>query len=362
MKRLFLIVAIIVCGLSPIIAQTINYPCDISSLGMELRNTAGTAIVANIPASGTGSIRIPIVNIGTGQTGGGSCSYPIGTVYAILAFYAPSSENYFCRYNGPASFTSGKYDFAWNSAENILVGVNNTPIINSFAGAESVLVPIAGVRAGAAYLNLLLQTVSTSGDDVSNNSKTLLVTAVGPSGGVLPITLESIDGSGDKCNAQIKWSTSNETNLSKFEIEVSKDGVDFDKAGTIKPSSLNAGNYQFNTTQSSGKNYYRLKIIDQNGSFTYSKVIPITTNCSDKVVKVFPNPVNTAQTLNVNISGYDKSIKGDLYSATGQFIKSFILKNGKNDLTVENLSQGFYTLKISENGTQTEVFKLNVVR
>ena len=356
MKRLFLIVAIIVCCTSSIIAQV--YPCDISSTGLELRNASGSAIVQSLPADGVGNIRMPINNIGTDPTG---CAYPIGTVTAVLAFYPTSSVNNIVSYNGPASFVSGKFTFTWDASELILVGVNNQPMPGGLLNTQSVLVPIAGVKVGTAPFGMQLQTVFSS-DDITNNYREVIVTVVAAAGGVLPVKLESIDGLGEKCNAQVKWSTSNETNLSKFEIEVSKNGIDFDRAGTIKPSSSNAGNYQFNTTQSSGKNYYRLKIIDKDGSFTYSKIIPISTSCSDKVVKVFPNPVKLDQLLNVNISGYDASVKGDLYSSTGQFVKTYVLKNGANNLSVENLAQGFYTLRVSENGSITETFKLNVLK
>lgn len=357
MKRLFLIVAIIVCCTSSLIAQ-ISYPCDISSTGLELRNSTGSAIVQSLPADGVGNIRMPINNIGTDPTG---CAYPTGSVTAVLAFYTTSSVNNVVRYNGPASFVSGRFTFTWYPNDLILVGVNNQPMPGGLLSTQSVLVPVAGVKVGTAPFGMQLETVYTS-DDVSNNYREVIITVVAATGGVLPVKLESFDGYSEKCNAQLKWSTSNEVNLSKFEVEVSKDGISFDRAGTIKPSSSNAGNYQFNTTQSSGKSYYRLKIIDRDGSFTYSKVIPISTSCSDKVVKVFPNPVKVDQLLSVNISGYDASVKGDLYSSTGQFVKSYVLKNGANNLSVENLAQGFYSLRVSENGSVTETFKLNVLK
>ena len=57
-------------------------------------------------------------------------------------------------------------------------------------------------------------------DNTNNNAFDLPITVLGGSGGVLPVKLESIDGLSDKCNAQVKWSTSNETNLSKFEMVI----------------------------------------------------------------------------------------------------------------------------------------------
>jgi hypothetical protein len=355
MKQLFLILAIIVCCTSSILAQT--YPCDISSGGLELRNSLGNSVVQSLQLSTAGNIKLNISNVGVDPTG---CAYPAGTIDVVVEFYPPSSPNAVINYNGPATFTSGKFTFTWNAASRLLYGTNNQAMGGGLGNVQNVLVPVMATKLGSGIpYGMQLQTTYTS-DDVTNNYKEVFVNVVPAV--VLPVKLESIDGLSDKCNAQLKWSTSNETNLSKFEIEVSKNGVDFDRAGTIKPSSSNAGNYQFNTTQSSGKSYYRLKIIDRDGSFTYSKVVPISTSCSDKIVKVFPNPVKLDQLLNVNISGYDASVKGDLYSSTGQFVKSYVLKNGANNLSVENLAQGFYTLRVSENGSVTETFKLNVLQ
>ena len=360
MKRLFLIAVFIVCAATSLTAQIFN--CDISSSGIEFRNAAGTAIIGSMPADGTGLLRISIVNVGTQNAPGNQCAYAPGQVEANVYFVPSTSLAHYYRYNGPASFSTSKYTWTWHSDISALVGVNTVPILAGFAGASTVDVPIAGVKVGFQPLLFEMQIIaSASGDDIANNSFTAPINVIAATGGVLPVNLNSIDGLSDKCNAQVKWSTSNETNLSKFEMEVSKNGVDFDRAGTVKPSSSNAGNYQFNTTQSSGKSYYRLKIIDRDGSFTYSKVIQISTNCSDKIVQLFPNPVKVDQLLNVNISGYDASVKGNLYSSTGQFVKSYVLKNGANNLSVENLAQGFYTLRVSENGSVTETFKLNVL-
>jgi hypothetical protein len=362
MKRLIFMMSLIVGLTTQISAQSL--PCDITSSGVQLRSALG-APLSNLFATGApGIVNFVLSNQGVGQSNGDPCAYAVGKVKVTVSFPTAAYVSYYFRYAGSSNtFSTPKYDWSFDPSNGKLSGVNTAPISTGFSGAEIVDIPVTGVAAGSSILPVSMQIVnSASGDNTNNNAFDLPITVLAGSGGVLPVKLESIDGLSDKCNAQVKWSTSNETNLSKFEIEVSKNGVDFDRAGTIKPSSANAGNYQFNTTQSSGKNYYRLKIIDQNGSFTYSKLIQISTSCSDKIVKVFPNPVKLDQLLNVNISGYDASVKGDLYSSTGQFVKSYVLKNGANNLPVDNLAQGFYSLRVSENGSVTETFKISVLK
>jgi Secretion system C-terminal sorting domain len=362
MKRLILIFSLVVGLTTQLLAQ--SFPCDITSTGVQLRSASGTPI-AHIYQTGVGVANFVITNQGVGQNNGDPCAYAVGKVNVRVGFVPSTYVSYYFRYNGPTSFTTPKYSWTYNPATSILLGVNTAPITSDFSGAEIVDVPIAGVAPGTTLLPVTMQIVqSASGDNTNNNAFDMPVTVLAGSGGVLPIALTEFDGNAANCSTNITWKTSNETNLNKFEVELSSDGNIFTSVGTVKPSAANADkSYQFNWKQGSGKAFYRLKIIDNDGSFTYSKIIPVVSNCNEKkFVKIFPNPVITNQLLKVTVTGYDTNIKGDLYSATGQFVKSFVLKNGNNDLTVENLSQGFYTLRISENGTQTEVFKLNILR
>jgi hypothetical protein len=365
MKKIFLLIVLFITAVFSISlkAQT----CDITSTGLSLLDLTKTASLPYLTIGGQGYARLRIVNFGS------NCSYGPGQVRVGVDFPPAGLINHYYKYIGDATFTSnnGKFTFTYNSEFDQLKGTNTVPFATGLLNTEFVDVKIEGVKAtpipssNVSDLTMELSLFQSAGEtNPNNNVHNLRIDVIGPGGGVLPITLNEFDAKAENCTSVLNWKTSNETNLSKYEIESSTDGIVFTAVGTVKPNASNTtGLYQFSWNQKAGKAYYRLKIIDKDASVSYSKIIPVTSNCSDKkLVQLYPNPVNTAQILNVNISGYDKGIKGDLYSATGQFIKSYVLKNGKNDLTVENLSQGFYTLKISENGTQTEVFKLNVIR
>ena len=362
MKRLIFMMSMIVGLTTQVLAQS-SFPCDITSSGVQLRNSSG-APLANLFATGSGVVNFVLSNQGVGQTNGDACSYAIGKVKVTVSFPTAAFSSYYFTFGGGSNtFSTPKYDWVFTPSTGALVGTNSAPISTGFSGAEIVNVPILGVAAGSSILPVSMQIIqSASGDNTNNNAFELPITVLAGSGGVLPVTINSIDAVSNKCNAQIKWSTSNETNLKKFEVEVSTNGINFEKAGAFNPSASSAGNYEFNTTQGTGKGYYRLKIIDKDGSISYSKIVTVNTSCSDKIVKLFPNPVKLDQLLNVNLTGYEGAVKADLYSATGQFVKSYILKNGANNLSVENLAQGFYTLRVMENGSITESFKLNVLK
>jgi hypothetical protein len=342
--------------------------CDPSHNGVEIRsgNSTLAPIVSSMPVGGTVFFKFELSN----QGGELTCVIPVNKMRVRISF--PRNPDPLVlvpyRYNGPITFDTDLFTWTYNATQKVLEGFNRFPIsvvgeASPYPWEDVVYVPVMGMAAGSASSPFNIAALGGVTNNTANDVSTIALTVVSATGGPLPVKLESIDGSGDKCNAQLRWKTTYELNLKNFEVEVSKDGISFDKAGTVNPASdVSAGSYQFNTTQSSGVNYYRLKIVEKDGSFVYSKVIPISTNCSDKIVKVFPNPVKADQLLSVNISGYKASVKGDLYSSTGQFVKSYVLKNGSNTLSVDNLAQGFYTLRIVDNGTDSETFKINVLK
>jgi Secretion system C-terminal sorting domain len=371
MKKILSLVVLYlgVMGCNMLYAQC-SQPCNITSTGLSLFNSTKSALLPNneVRVGEYAYARLKIVNSGPAN---GTCFYEIGAVKVEIPFVPEGLNSHYYKYDDAFIFSTAKYDWSYDQGQDLLTGINKVRLYPGLASTETVDLKIKGVKATpiptstVSDLKMELGFIANNSTDCSDDNRHYLRINVGPSGGVLPVTLSEFDAKAENCVSVIKWKTSNETNLNKFEIETSSDGLVFLVAGTVKPSaSSSIGQYQFSWNQPTGKAYYRLKMIDNDGSIAYSKIIPITSDCNDKkkFVQLYPNPVQTTQLLKVNITGYDKAIRGDLYSATGQFIKSFILTNGGNKLSVENLSQGFYTLKVSENGTQTEVFKLNVLR
>ena len=339
-----------------------QFPCDITTSGVELLNAVGAAPLSNLYALGVPAhASFVLSNQGVGHSNGDPCEYAIGQVQVKVSFPGPTFVSYYFRYSGPATYNTAKYSWTYSNTLNALVGVNIVPISTGFVGAEVENVIVSGIAPGSSLLLVTMQIINSSSSDNTNNNSFDLPITVLPAI-TLPVKLESFEGFGEKCSAQLKWVTNTEINLKQFLVEVSKDGFSFEKAGAIYPSNANGGKYQFNTTQDNGLNYYRLKMIDNDGSYAYSKIVPITTKCSDKLVKVFPNPVKVDQLLSVKISGYGIKVKGDLYSSTGQFVKTYLLKNGANDLYIENLAQGVYSLRVSENGAVIETVKVNIYK
>ena len=120
------------------------------------------------------------------------------------------------------------------------------------------------------------------------------------------------------------WVTASEYNNSHFEIQNSSDGVNFITIAKIN----GAGNsnqliYYSYVDSSKSISYYRLKQIDFNGSFEYSKVIKISgqKNISINEVSVFPNPSNGKIKIEIIIPDI-QNIQVTLYDKQGKTILS----------------------------------------
>ena len=343
--------------------------CDPAHGGVEVRNGNFFAapIVASVPVGGTVYFKFKLFNDG----GDLSCEIPVGKMRVRISFprNADASVVMPYRYNGPATFQTPLFNWTFNTAQKVLEGFNRLPIAvtdivpSTYPTEDTVYVPVLGVVAGSATSPFNIAALNGVTNNIANDGSIIPLVVLIPTGGV-PLTINDIEGTSTNCNATAKWTTSNEINLKRFEVETSTDGVKFANVGTVNAGTLSAANaYQYSWKATGDKIFYRLKIVDKDETFTYSKITPITINCNTvKSVKLFPNPAIVNKQLNINLTGYQATAKGELLSATGQLIKTIVLKNGANSIVVDNVAQGFYTLRITEAGIQTEVIKVNVLR
>jgi hypothetical protein len=146
---------------------------------------------------------------------------------------------------------------------------------------------------------------------------------------VLPLKLLSFDGKQKGKSVQLNWSTTDESNMSHFEIERSTNARDFDVLGSLpvnNSSSLN--NYSFEDADPiKGSQFYRLKITERTGKITYSSVAKINFR-SDKLISFYPNPVQSNASLFItNTDGEQINIQ--FYNAEGKLIASGITNSNK---------------------------------
>ena len=128
---------------------------------------------------------------------------------------------------------------------------------------------------------------------------------------VLPLQFLTFKGALQKNTTILQWETANEVNTSHFEVERSIDGNNFRLIGTVEAAGNSTGTLKYSHVddkallQSATKLYYRLKQVDEDGSFTYSKTIIIALN-SDYTVSMHPNPITDVLKIRLSLSKAQK--------------------------------------------------------
>ncbi|SEI37061.1 Por secretion system C-terminal sorting domain-containing protein [Dyadobacter koreensis] len=169
----------------------------------------------------------------------------------------------------------------------------------------------------------------------------------------LPVTLTDISVQNENQTALLKWSTANEINSDKFEIEHSLDAKSWRKVGVTNAAynSKSVVNYEFiHNNPVQGMNYYRLKMIDRDATFAYSKIIDLKFT-SKALLTVYPNPVAKKVYLKTEFSFGIKHV--ELINNLGQIITKVELYDSTKGIDVSNLSEGSYLVKVKlSNGLQ----------
>ncbi|MBP6387037.1 MAG: T9SS type A sorting domain-containing protein, partial [Pseudarcicella sp.] len=176
-------------------------------------------------------------------------------------------------------------------------------------------------------------------------------------GSALADKLLSFEVNLQRNNNILKWKISNENDYAIFEIEKSKNGVNFEKIGTLDTKSNSLTNFIFTDIAPSNNNYYRLKMIDKNGGTSYSKTIYIK-NVFETKVSVYPTITTDNFSVKYNDDSKTQSIR--IFNSIGKLAKEYIQDDEL--FNVNKLPSGQYLVEITTNKGKKTVHKLRVFR
>lgn len=153
-------------------------------------------------------------------------------------------------------------------------------------------------------------------------------------------------------SALLNWRTANEQNFSHYEIEKSFNGINFVKIGEVVGRGL-PGEMQYSFTDPdilTGKAYYRLKMVNNDGAYHYSKVVLLSPNGYVFDVKPGANPFVGNLPIDY-VLPQDGVIDVILFDAVGKSVyrKNILSRKGMNNAILElpgSLASGIYTLKV----------------
>lgn len=200
---------------------------------------------------------------------------------------------------------------------------------------------------------------------------TSLITAGNPCFTALPVTgYNYFDVSSDRCVHTLSWETISENDMTYFDVERSSDGLNFESLGQVDAKNGENNRYEFidaGLNREHSFYFYRLKAIDLNESFAYSKTVRVQNSCSEVefAASLFPNPVNNQLNLAFN-SNADRKVSVEIVSAMGQRVHSseFFLGfgTGIERLDISGLSGGIYFVRILDKKSFTLLKTLEFIK
>jgi glucose/arabinose dehydrogenase len=181
----------------------------------------------------------------------------------------------------------------------------------------------------------------------------------------LPLNLLTFTGSLQNNATLLQWETANEINTSHFVVERSTDGIDFKQIGSVlaKGNGSSTNGYSYTDydviNQPSPVVYYRLKIVDIDGSSNYSKIISITLTSLYNLF-IYPNPVHDVLKIKLSLSKAENlhiqviDINGRIVYKKSKFVAAGA---GEFEINVKNWPAQIYSVKIVDSNNGVLVMK-----
>lgn len=125
----------------------------------------------------------------------------------------------------------------------------------------------------------------------------------------LPLTLLDFSGRAEQRSVLLQWSTTREMSSGYFDVEYGTDGTSWATIGTVaaKGGGEQTNRYVFrHRSPLAGNNYYRLKMVDQDGRFVYGPIVKAVWEAGRETLVLYPNPATDVVYLSGagNIGGY----------------------------------------------------------
>ncbi|MCZ2224946.1 MAG: zinc-dependent metalloprotease [Chitinophagales bacterium] len=212
------------------------------------------------------------------------------------------------------------------------------PVACRTFAANGPIADITGLESNTTYLIYI--------GAIENTKATFDLTFSGSS--LVPIKLSSFTGTVQADHNNLDWVAEQVINVDKIVIERSANGTEFNAIGEVKGTDVYLKKGNFKDYKPYLNNYYRLKIINSDGSVEYSKIIVLKR--TDKVLfTVTPNPAST--NTDIQISSETKG-KYSLvvYNINGQIVyrKDIAVNSGMNihKINTSSFAKGVYRIAL----------------
>jgi hypothetical protein len=330
------------------------------------------AFPTNIEITGSGLSLTALLDVNGGDllintkgtvTGASGVDISAGTVSfgpenaLVFAINGPVAETGYPQFNVVGTVDLTDVMLLFTRSYTPTSGEVYTLVVND--GTDAVIGTFKGLSEGTKMSNFLgFQldgTISYTGGDGND----VVVSVTNP----LPVTLVSFTGKKTADNQNLlKWFTTEEKDFDRFEIQRSEDARAFETIGSVDGATATStalNSYEFADNRTKGDHYYRLKMVDTDGSFDYSKIISINSfgQGSDEqqiVGSFYPNPSSGQVYVDLHAIEND-DWKITVLDANGRITHSEnrTLQKGMNKIALDHLPSGLNLVRFENGGFNT---------
>lgn len=176
----------------------------------------------------------------------------------------------------------------------------------------------------------------------------------------LPVTLTDFSVKKEGTVAALSWKTTAETNSKSFEVQHSLNGKEWAVLGNVdaygESSTTKTYNYT-HATPSNGNNLYRLKMIDNDETFAFSRIVSQEFVTEDAAI-LYPNPSSNYMKLR---PGREKIASIQIYDNKGVKVRDFAPKDSA-DVDISNLAVGSYIVTFKQSNGLVTKQRIEVIR
>lgn len=172
----------------------------------------------------------------------------------------------------------------------------------------------------------------------------------------LPLNLLSFKGYADEQQHYLEWTTALEINTAYFDVQRSANGAGYVSLGTLPAAgnSTEPQHYKYlDNKPLPGNNFYRLRMVDADGTTSYSSVVLLHKNEHAAALWIYPNPAATV--LNIQLSEMPHhEVQMEVLDTRARLVLQHTAKNHEAlmSLDISRLTPGIYYLRIT-SGTRS---------
>ncbi|MDO7848465.1 M12 family metallo-peptidase, partial [Hymenobacter sp. M29] len=278
--------------------------------------------------------------------GGSPMSAPANGNYSVTFTTSPAGGTAY------APLQSAGYEYQYvvvNTANNTVVRIAPTADLRTLPGGTYDVYGLLFQRSYAVSslqngtlgsLQSALAAVAPCGR-LSGNARRVTIV-----GGPLPVGLSSFTATAaEGCATRLAWTTATESNSDRYEVERSTDGQAFARLAAVPSHNRATGStYSYLDRQAlAAVRYYRLRMVDTDGTATYSPVATLTTACAAAThLTLAPNPTSAR----IEVGGLQAGQQLLIYSSAGRLTYVGTATGATQTLDVQGWAAGLYLVQV----------------